>query len=609
MASAADVPGKYDVVIDGHGYVLLDSLTPNIPFRTHRATYSYSPTFVERQNVSNQYGDNAFDFFMTIRQRDWSLGEQQKFFRSGNDGRYWLGTATDVRTAGQVSMRQAVKSLTFASAPTAICTYNNSQIAVFTATNLYLVDQSGTIADQGAHGLGTSPLACVQTGSLVMFSGSGVGIRSFDGASFAAFSGTGAADDLAFMNNTLYGASNEFLIRQWDTGGTASTIYTWKNATGTSTGSNLMKLAPYGSKLLVLRNSAPGTDLWIYDGVAPSLLASLPPSFFGSRIVVNYGIAFISGVFVEKEDATNRTVRPAIYFFDGSSIGLLWQASTTLTTTKTQEDVSPAITNYGSGVVFSDDTVGQFMFYNPASGGVSTLGSYTAAAGTKPLMATTQKMFLHTRTQTAGWMFPDASNVATSTTIVSSLIDFESSLAKLFQGVAVEFDSASDGNGGSVDIDYQVDSLTGSWTSLRAGAVSGTEYTLSNVSGHAVAIRVTLNKGTSTLGPILKALRVRGAPRLLAFKKREYILDLTGAAPDSPRSLRDGSPNPNEPHDDATALITSATSSSPISITDRFGTFTGIIELDGFEIAEMHAQMQTPSKSGSFVVRVAVREV
>ena len=72
MASASDVPGRYDIVLDGHGYVLLDALTPNIPFRTHRAIYTFSPTFLERTNVTGAYGDNQQDFWMTVSQKDWS---------------------------------------------------------------------------------------------------------------------------------------------------------------------------------------------------------------------------------------------------------------------------------------------------------------------------------------------------------------------------------------------------------------------------------------------------------------------------------------------------------------------------------------------------------
>ena len=48
--------------------------------------YAYSPTFVERANVQGDYGDNQQDFFMTFSQKDWSLGEQQRYFRRATTG-------------------------------------------------------------------------------------------------------------------------------------------------------------------------------------------------------------------------------------------------------------------------------------------------------------------------------------------------------------------------------------------------------------------------------------------------------------------------------------------------------------------------------------------
>jgi hypothetical protein len=49
--TAAEVPGVYDVVIDGYGFVFWTSLMQSLPFRNQRAAYSYTPTFLERTNV------------------------------------------------------------------------------------------------------------------------------------------------------------------------------------------------------------------------------------------------------------------------------------------------------------------------------------------------------------------------------------------------------------------------------------------------------------------------------------------------------------------------------------------------------------------------------
>lgn len=48
-------------------------------FGREPATYGHSPTFVERSNVSGDYGDNQQAFWLVASQRDWSLGEQQPF--------------------------------------------------------------------------------------------------------------------------------------------------------------------------------------------------------------------------------------------------------------------------------------------------------------------------------------------------------------------------------------------------------------------------------------------------------------------------------------------------------------------------------------------------
>ena len=43
--------GKFDVVINGQGYVFDDSIEPSVPFRTHRAIYGFSPTFITRTST------------------------------------------------------------------------------------------------------------------------------------------------------------------------------------------------------------------------------------------------------------------------------------------------------------------------------------------------------------------------------------------------------------------------------------------------------------------------------------------------------------------------------------------------------------------------------
>lgn len=626
MATAADVPGKFDVVINGQGYVFLDALEPNIPFRSARAIYGQTQPFVERSNVSNAYGDNAQDFFLTVRQRDWSLGEQQKFFRTGQDGRYWMGSGVDVSIAGQVSLSQQVGSLTFAAAANCACRNlaGHEVLVGCQDGHLYKVDVAGTITDLGAHGLGASPyrkygmatdgdnayLSTIDAGS--------VGVRKWNGSAFSTFSAT-TVGSLAFVDNTLYGASGDVLYR-FDTAGVATALFTWQNsAGGAATAPHVPKLHSYGGKLLIAFPYAQeSSELWIYDGVGVSRLEVFPENFWINDIEILYGIAYISGSFMKAKDASNTYLRPAVMFFDGSQIGLLWQSNDYNTTATAASNIaidalaSPSLGVNNGRVIFTDETTGNVMAYNPATGGVSSIGTFTANDGSAISGASTGLVTVQVRTTVNGYYFPKTT-YPTSGYVISSLIDFESSLSKIFRGVTVEFAAASDGNGGTVDVAYQIDSLAGSWTSLATGVTSGTEVTFpSNTSGHAVAIKVTLNKGTSTSGPILKSMNVRGAPLMPIFPYGTYTLDCTGTA-DNPRLLRDGSDHPLSGHEQVQNLVTARNSRTPISVTDRVnGTYTGFVDVDdpdGFVVYETHAGSADPTKSGSFIVKAKIRGV
>lgn len=610
--SAADVPGKFDVWINGRGYVFLDALTPNIPFRTHRATYSYSPTFIERTNVSAGYGDSQQAFWLTYKQNDWSLGEQLKYFRTGDptaSRRYWYSNAVDIRVPGEVTLRQAVKSVAVGATVSYTATVDNSTAAATGTTNLFYIDHAGTVTNKGAHGLGAAPSTITGTAGVVWLStetAGTVGVRRYDGTTYSTFSAT-SASELAYLNNTLFGLASNLLV-QWDTAGVRSTIYTWRMPDAGAYNANVSKLRPYGGKLAILRNVADGPELWIYDGTAPAIVAKYPANFYASTMEVALGTIFVGGVLVKKDDGTNRLDTPAVFYYANGAFGKLWDAGTTIqvTSATSQKDTSPALAGYDSGLVFNDETTGRFLYYNPDVGGFHSVGSYTVS-GTAPQMAATQRSFFHVRGSSTAYVYPDASNVAATGKTQTAAVDFESSLTKLFRGITIDADIPS---GATVDIAYQLDGVGGTYTTLRTAAASGVEYTFpAATAGRSISAQVTLNKGTSAAGPTHRRVYVRGAPLQQTFPRREYILDLTGAAPDPPRVLRDGSPDPTVPFDGVTNLIAAATSATPFSITDRLGTFTGIIEPDGFEVFEMHAQNQTPAKSGSYVVKVTVRGV
>lgn len=630
--TAADVPGKYDLVIDDGthvtGFTFLRTLDGSyLTANRHRAEYTSTPTFVERSNVSNSYGDNSQDFFLTARNRDWSEGEQQKFFRSGNDGRYWIGQNVDTSIPGQVRL---APKLTISSAlAQAVVGGCRTRAALSLAnligtTKLYQIDATGAATDMGAHGLGVTPTpfgVCTDGINTYLSSTAAgtVGVRRWDTSSYTTFSATGA-DSLAFVNNTLFGLTgyntNTPSLIQYDTAGTATTLFTWKLATGTTFAGApyVAKIEAYGGKVLILLayGQDAGAELWIYDGTGASRLEVFPANFVGYDLEVLYGVAYVSGSFLKTATATDTYTRPAIHFFDGSGVGLLWQANdfSTYTITNTNAVAAtgphPALTMYNGNLVFTDDTTGNLMLYSPSRGGVSTIATYTVSGDTPRLISSGTTFFL-TRDQTTYRFYPDAA-YPTSGYVISSLIDFESSLTKQFRGVKVDFAAASDGNGGSVDIAYQVDSLDGSWTTLQTAAASGTEYLFTNVSGRAVAIKVTINKGTSTAGPTLKSLNVRGAPVLTSFKVRTYNLDLTSTT-EHATVLQDSTNHPLAGFTQAQRLQTAISAAAPLAITDKFGTFTGICEPSSCSILEVHSDGGTPATPGQFIGQIVVREI
>jgi hypothetical protein len=628
-ATAADVPGKYDIVLAGKGYVFADTVEPSLPFRTHRAIYDITPTFVQRSNVSNSYGDNAQDFFLTARQRDWSLGEQEKFFHSGQDGRYWMGRNVDIATPGQVTLTpQFPVSSALAEAVVSGCRSYQAVQACYVAgaTKLFQVNGVGGSALINTHGLGAAPAIfgmCTDGANTFLSTTAAgtVGVRKMDTAgTFSTFSATGA-DSLAFVNNTLYGlqgfnSATPRLI-QYDSAGTTTTLFTWQLADGATNqyAPLVSKIEPFGGKLLILLSYGQdaGGELWIYDGSGASRLAVFPSNFYAYDIEVLYGVAYVAGVFLKSAAAFTSYMRPAIHFFDGSNVGLLWQANgygtTTLGLLAANLGPYPSLGLYEGNLVFTDDTTGNLMSYSPARGGVSTIATYTVS-GTPVRLVSTGSTIVHLRGVTTYQSYP-ATTYPSSGYIISSLIDFDSSLTKQFRGVKVDWAAASDGDGGSIDIAYQVDSLDGSWTTLQTGAVSGTEYAFSNVSGHSIALKITINKGTSTAGPTLKNLNVRAAPVLRQFRSGLYVVDCTGS-PDAPRELRDGTYHPLAPFDQVKNLLALAQTTTPFSVTDRLGTFTALVDLndpEGFDIYEEHPSVDNPEKSGSFLARVKVREV
>lgn len=602
------VPYPFDVVIDGQGYVFADQ-------EEQKAAFGLSPVYISRQNTQGDYGDNQQDFWLTWSQKDWSKGEQQRYQGRDDDGkaRYYFGEGVDVSVPGEVTQRKTTTSLSFAAAPvSATPSASADLIYVATSTTLYHVAYDGTITSDGAHGLGAAPSRwgmCVAGGGVDVFlsttSAGTVGVRRWNGAAFATFSATGA-DALASLNNSLYGyRSSAGTLVRYDTAGVATVLYTWQNDEGAALAGVTCKLMPLGGKLLILRyrgsGNRSGAEIWQYDGTSTSQIAEFPANFVVYDMEVLNGTIFVSGA-VEKHVSSTVTQRPTIYFYKDGSQDVLWQGLK-----YTGGTCTTAITAFQHGLIWLDRSYNNnIVFYDPINGGVSR-GDNNQAATTNHILTSASTFYINASTgTTAGILWPASSGAAETTSAVfSSLIDFDTSLRKIFRGVRVEFDAATDGNGGSVDISYRYDELTTdlTYTTLQTGAVSGTEYKISppaeGTNYRAISVKVALNKGTSTNGPVLRRVQVRAVPVTTAFKQRTYVFNCTGRDGDSPVILRDGSTHSLDGLTMATNLQTAAGRSSPFTIIDHLGTYTGVVE--DLNMVEVRPE--------EYVVTVKAREV
>jgi hypothetical protein len=616
VVSAADVPGRYDLVLtfggNSYGFCFLDSVEPSIPLRTHRSVYTLSPTFIDRQNVSGNYGDNQQDFWMTATQNDWGGGEDQHYFRPNDQDsrrRYWRGANVTVDQAGGIGIGYDKLFPTFPTDVNSACSsIDGTAFLVATNTNLYSLSTTGTITDKGAHGLGRAPAmyGMVTDGRNLFLSSTGpgtVGVRMWDGTTFSTFSAT-PADALAFLNNGLYGyrSINADLVR-WDTTGTMSTLYPWEGADGSAAGgvARDVKLCPFGGKLAILRR--PNSEVFLYDGNGVSTIWKLDHPL--DDIALMEGLLCVGG-----KDASNRQV---VDYYENGSFGNLWTSPDTYA--GAGETRLCQFGQHGdTGLAWPDHANAQYVHFNLARGGVIRLAAITASfSDSDSIMVSNRTQFFMTRqTGTASDLYPDSSGALGTAQVFTSLFDFDSSLTKLFRGIKISWTAASDGNGGSADVYYRLNDLAGSYTLLKGGATNGVEYALPDATiGSSLSLRVDLLKSTSTLGPVLDRTYVRAAPDLQSFKRGQYLIDCT-ATTKLPRRLRDGTHHPKSGREQADALMLASQQTAPLTVTDRFGAFTGLFDLgreEGFALFEVHPALDEPAKSGAFIARVWARQV
>ena len=620
--AAADVPDRYDVVFslnDGttYGYLYADSVESNLPFRTHKALYSYSPTFLERQNLSNTYGDNFQDFFLTASQADFSEGEQQKFFRVNDPDsvrKYWGGRNVEpTKVPGNATLTYALASAASSVGTVAITSGISSTNAGFPAdwisadnTNLYTISvASGSVSSVslGAHGAGTAlSLACDRAN---VFIGGSTSVRKWNGA-FSTFSATANIASMVFVNNILYGyqSSTDSLI-SFDTAGNATTQFQWKNADGTTTTNVSVQMVPYGGSIYILRGKDSKFELWVYDGSGCRSLTNFPVDFTPQAMDVSLGIVYISGNTVVKTSG----FLPQVYYYVNGSLGKLWESQAAWPAGNASSDIP--LCAFGNGVVFKDCSTNNIYQYDISLGGIHCIGNFNNTNASLLASSNFHSSFLLLYSGTIV-CYGGGTNYNSSGFIQTSQYDFDNTLSKVFRGIKIDADIPANT---SVDIAYQLDGAGGAYTNLQTGAATGTEYFLpANTTGHSISVRVTLNSATGSATPTLKHVYVRAAPILQQFRKREYLFDLAGGARDeigqTSRRARDNTVYPKDPITACNDLVKIATQTIPFTVYDRFvpGGMTVMADLqqnqagyDGFALYEVRPNV--------FIGRLNLREV
>lgn len=592
MATSADVPNIYDIVIAAKGYIFANAVAPNLPFRTQRAKYGYTPTFVDRSNTSGGLGDEQQDFFFTVSQNNWSGGMNQQFFRakdSISQSRFYDGIRNDTSIPGQVTLCRPDSGASAVNPPKAGAHSWGTTVplSVSSATKTFSIDTAGTMTDRGLHGLGATPSSqCSSPGAIYVSTESAgtVGIRRLDATAwtYTTFSATGA-NKIAYLNNALYGlrCTASFDLITYSTAGAVTSLFTWKDANGTAMLPGVpLALVPVGGKLFIVFDN----EVWLYDGTGCTKIWEFSKNFTGTDACQVDGVLFVSGGVYTVGSSTAGQVR---YYSSGSE-SILYTDIIYGNVTKIAPWRNGVIFGAAGGLRISHYDLTTAAFSNIMVG--STDASLGLFVGPKTiLVCSSVNGDLSIWPNTTTW------SDAFAPKIISSWIDFESSLTKYFRSFQLIFDSGAAGNlTASIATD-----TGGAWS--QGAVVSGTEYT-PNITGKAARITIAwTNLAGQASVPTIKRWFLRAAPMLTQFRTGDYILDMTGRKGKTPVMLQNGNPHPLPGKDMLTAFIADATAGTVLSITDRLGTFNALVDLASLEVIEL--------RPDEFYVRFSVKGV
>lgn len=433
LADTPEPKQRYDVVIDGVGYMLWRQTDDSLPSRIYQIvpeTLTWSQQFIERTNVSGDFGDNQQDFFMTYTMRDWSGGEGQKFFRqqTDKDRTYWDGSnvrPTETPGAVVVGAREIENSLPHTGTGSGNMAYNIAFIketgagtigdalvcvvndAVGSALYTFYSTDGGVTwtemcaTSRPAQAVDACDLIGGDNGTIYLlvrdwlasseskiFSCSSVGATTWTAHTNLAK----IINMMEWFNGGMYCCSSGALFQTVDVSGGAGdgTLNTIKDLGG----GQVIDMMAAGGVLYLLYCSAQGDHrLMQYDGTDVVEIARLPKGWKspkpsesaidtgGNRRLrcLSYqdGIVYVGGS-VPGNDAlitqgNTFTYRAALWFYDGGDSGLLWQSNVMLQTQKRAGGATCVID--GGIIVFADHIAERLMAYDPRTGGVFTLSS------------------------------------------------------------------------------------------------------------------------------------------------------------------------------------------------------------------------------------------
>jgi hypothetical protein len=342
--TADQVPARYDVILDGYGYVTARAIDPNFPFRTQQVALSYTPTFLERTNVAAGYGDNQQSFYLTVGQDNWNLGDGQRYLRSADQAsssRFYQSTNIDITDPGQAKLRPAVVSTSLAGTVTNIGTaigdtgyllgstslISGAAFASTTWRDVFSVDMTtGVSTHQGIVSPGvTGSGGAMTTDGVDLYISGTSGVQRFTpGTGSFAFSSVGSfASSMCFVSNTLFAflpASGQF--GYFSSAGAWNTASTFKRGQGSANSVMSGLVVPFGGKVALLVWPGPQStpDLYTGDTSGVSQTAQLPPNFTPYDMKVVNGVIFISGTL----NAVDK--RSAVYYYANGNLGLLWES-------------------------------------------------------------------------------------------------------------------------------------------------------------------------------------------------------------------------------------------------------------------------------------------